>query len=359
MQAKVLTVLLVDDDAGDRKHLRRLIRGAPTPFVLAEATSPSEAESFSGTPDCIILDHLMPGGTGLDSLAALRKRWPRAAVVMATGQGDEAIAKDAIRGGAIDYIAKSQITVEAMERIITHGIELATTRSRLEEQRQELEHFAHTLAHDLRAPIRAMEFLADCIVEDIAANEMGEVRRGGDDLKKVSGRASSLIASLTEYICLDRPADFTRFPAAEAVQGALANLALELRDRNAVVQVGDLPAIQGSLAQITQLFQNLVANAIKFCTHGAPRVEISAGQDAEGSWVFSVRDNGIGISPEHREKIFGAFRRLHRAEDFAGTGLGLSTCAKIAARHGGRIWCDGAPGGGTVFHVTLPGIAPP
>lgn len=358
MPSKPLSVLLVDDDEGDRKQLRRLIRGGKTPFDVADARNPTEADRFTGKPDCIILDYMIPGVSGLEALEFLRERWPRAAIVMATGQGDEEIAKEAILGGAVDYISKSHVTVEAMERIITHGVELATLKCRMEDQKRELEHFAHTLAHDLRSPIRSMEFLADCIVEDIEADKMDEVRHSVEDLKKVSRRASGLITSLTQYIRLDKPAVFTRFACADAVQGAISNLALDLAERKAEVTVQDLPVIQGDEDQVTQLFQNLIANAIKFCTHGAPRVLIRAARDETDTWVFSVEDNGIGIKPEFREKIFIAFQRLHGPEAFAGTGLGLSTCAKIVTRHGGRIWCDAAAEQGTVFSFTLPGTPP-
>lgn len=357
MPAKPLSVLLIDDEQGDRKNLRRLIRSGKTSFDVAEAEGLTEVGAFVGTPDCVIIDYMIGGENGLEAMAAIRTRWPRTAIVMATGHGDEEVAKEAIRNGAVDYISKSQVTVEAMERIILHGVELATLKCRMEDQKRELEHFAHTLAHDLRAPIRAMEFLADCIVEDVAANEMDEVRRSVDDLKMVSRRASNFISTLTQYIRLDRPAVFSKLSCEDAVNGALANLAVDIKERNASVTTGCLPDIWGDEAQITQLFQNLVANAIKFCTNGAPVVMIGAEKDRTGTWVFAVADNGIGINPEYRDKIFTAFQRLHGPETFSGTGLGLSTCAKVVSRHGGRIWCEGEVGKGSIFKFTLPGNA--
>ena len=118
----------------------------------------------------------------------------------------------------------------------------------------------------------------------------------------------------------------------------------------------ELPTVLGDPAQIRQLFQNLVSNAIKFRGERPPRVHISAHPDGV-HWVLSVRDNGIGIDENHRQEVFQIFRRLHTHEEHEGTGIGLAICKRIVERHGGTIWCESAPAGGSVFLFTIPSTA--
>jgi light-regulated signal transduction histidine kinase (bacteriophytochrome) len=117
--------------------------------------------------------------------------------------------------------------------------------------------------------------------------------------------------------------------------------------------VSELPTVRGDRTRLIQLFQNLIGNAIKFKGQDDPVVQVSA-QATGGSWCISIRDNGIGIAPEHFDRIFGVFQRLHERAAYDGTGIGLSICRKIIENHGGRIWVESDPGQGTAFHLTLP-----
>jgi light-regulated signal transduction histidine kinase (bacteriophytochrome) len=114
-----------------------------------------------------------------------------------------------------------------------------------------------------------------------------------------------------------------------------------------------MPSIVADEPQMTQLFQNLIGNALKFHGEEAPRVEISAVRKGN-DWIFSVKDNGIGIDPQYKDRIFEIFQRLHTREEYSGTGIGLAIAKKIVERHGGRIWVDGEPGKGTTFRFTIP-----
>ena len=125
----------------------------------------------------------------------------------------------------------------------------------------------------------------------------------------------------------------------------------------ATISIQSLPQVRADGAQLGQLFQNLIANALKFRTEAPPKILVCAEQGDALDVTFAVSDNGIGIAPEFASKIFIPFRRLHRADDFDGTGLGLATAAKIVARHGGKSWCEQNPEGGTVFRFTLPEAA--
>jgi light-regulated signal transduction histidine kinase (bacteriophytochrome) len=151
--------------------------------------------------------------------------------------------------------------------------------------------------------------------------------------------------------------EFRDVPLAEVMSDVLLNLGPAIQDNGAAVVHDTLPTVFADRGQMTQLLQNLIGNAIKF--HGAepPRVEISAAE-AGDDWAISVTDNGIGIAPEHAERVFQIFQRLHTRDKYPGTGIGLAVCRRIVDRHGGKIWLDSTPGGGTRFHFTLRKGAP-
>jgi light-regulated signal transduction histidine kinase (bacteriophytochrome) len=133
----------------------------------------------------------------------------------------------------------------------------------------------------------------------------------------------------------------------------LSNLDLYIKENKAIVSHGSLPEVMADSTQMTQVFQNLIANGIKFHGEEAPKIHISA-ERKESEWLFSVQDNGIGIDSQYSEKIFEVFKRLHRKEDYPGTGIGLSICKKIVERHGERIWVESELGKGSTFYFTLP-----
>jgi light-regulated signal transduction histidine kinase (bacteriophytochrome) len=147
--------------------------------------------------------------------------------------------------------------------------------------------------------------------------------------------------------------EFKPVEADAALKVALANLRAAIEDSRANVTSDPLPVVNADSGQLAQLFQNLIGNAIKFRGKEPPRIHVSAERRAK-EWEFSVQDNGIGIEPQHLERIFVIFQRLHTAAEFPGTGIGLAICKKIAERHGGRLWVTSEPGVGSAFHFTIP-----
>ncbi|MDQ1252269.1 MAG: hypothetical protein QG646_1387, partial [Euryarchaeota archaeon] len=133
----------------------------------------------------------------------------------------------------------------------------------------------------------------------------------------------------------------------------LSNLELYIRQNNASVSHDPLPEVIADSTQLAQVFQNLIINGIKFNSGARPRIHISSERKAK-EWIFSVKDNGIGIDPQYAEKIFEVFKRLHNKEKYPGTGIGLAICKKIIERHGGRIWVESELGKGSIFYFTLP-----
>ncbi len=220
----------------------------------------------------------------------------------------------------------------------------------------ELEQFAYAASHDLQEPLR----MVASYVELLARRYKGRLDNDADEFINfaVDGarRMKRLINDLLTYSRAGRGRALEPVRLDEAVQHALTNLALNIEETGAMVTCDAMPTVSGDESQLTELVQNLVANAIKFCGENPPAVHISAARKGS-SWLISVRDNGIGISSEYAERIFVMFQRLHGPSDYPGTGIGLAICKRIVERHGGKIWMESLPGQGTTFYFTLPARA--
>ena len=167
-------------------------------------------------------------------------------------------------------------------------------------------------------------------------------------------RMQELVRGLLEYSRVGPHARIdSTVDSTVAFKRAVANLQVAIEESGAVVKRGRLPTVLADGRQLEHVFQNLMGNAIKFRGEEAPLIEVKAVRD-DGMWLFSVRDNGIGIDPQYADKVFAIFQRLHGRGKYPGTGLGLAISKKIVERHGGRIWFESQPGEGTTFYFTLP-----
>ncbi|MBI2818252.1 MAG: GHKL domain-containing protein [Acidobacteria bacterium] len=218
----------------------------------------------------------------------------------------------------------------------------------------ELEQFAYVASHDLQEPLR----MVSSYMQLFAERYQGKVDERADKYIRyaVEGakQMQSLIAGLLEYSRVGREQHLTRVEAVSALERALSNLDSRIQESGASVTYDPLPLVHADFTQLVQIFQNLISNAMKFRkADEEPHVHISAtAQDQR--WVFTVEDNGIGIAPEHTERIFVIFQRLHTRSEYPGTGIGLSVCKKAVERQGGRIWVESEPGLGSRFCFTLP-----
>jgi light-regulated signal transduction histidine kinase (bacteriophytochrome) len=249
--------------------------------------------------------------------------------------------------------ASSPALAERALELERANAELAETTARLERSNEELQRFATVASHDLREPLRVVSGFADLLARR-HGDELGhEGKRFVEAITGGVARMDEMISDLLAYARAGR-ADQPLEPvdANEVVADALHALQRALEDSGADVEVDRLPMVNGNPAALRQLFQNLVANAIKFVDNPPPRVRIWAAEVPEG-WRFTMRDNGIGIEAEQAERIFGMFTRLHGAERYPGTGVGLAVCQRIVDVHGGRIWVEPAPGGGSQFMFTI------
>ena len=219
----------------------------------------------------------------------------------------------------------------------------------------ELQQFAYVASHDLQEPLR----MVASFTQLLAQRYRGKLDKDADEFigYAVDGakRMQHLIEDLLAYSRVGTRAKEPRLcSTADLVRDAVRQLAIAVQENSAVVSYSNLPEIVGDDLQLTSVFQNLIGNAIKFHAPGIPpAIEISAARSG-AEWIFSVKDNGIGIEPRHFERVFQVFQRLQTRESHSGNGIGLAICKKIVERHGGRIWLESEPGSGTTFYFALP-----
>ena len=243
-------------------------------------------------------------------------------------------------------IAMSQARLLA--RLKQHAAEL---EARVRERTAELESFTYSVSHDLRAPLRAVDGYARMLEEDHAEQLDGEGRRLLSVVRDASRRMGQLIDDLLAFSRLGR-----QQPAKRAVDmtGLAREVIAELGGTPAAIRLAELPPARADPALLKQVWLNLIGNAVKYSGKRADaRVDIE-GQEAGAETVYSVRDNGAGFDMRYAEKLFGVFQRLHRQEEFPGTGVGLAIVHRVVTRHGGRVWAESRPNEGARFFFSLP-----
>jgi PAS domain S-box-containing protein len=219
---------------------------------------------------------------------------------------------------------------------------------------EELGQFAYIASHDLQEPLR----MVASYTQLLSRRYKGKLDADADEFIAFAvdgaSRMQRLIQDLLTFSRVgSRGADLLTTSSEDALEQALTNLRGSIEDSGAVVTHDPLPIVLADEMQLTQLFQNLIGNAIKYQGSGIPLVHIAATRTSLKKWSFSVQDNGLGIDPEYFERIFGMFQRLHKREEFDGTGIGLAICKKIVERHGGTISVESQPGHGSTFRFVL------
>lgn len=375
--ARVKASVLVVDDKPDNLRLLSTIltdRG----YEVRQALSGRMALTAARTrpPDLVLLDIKMPDLDGYQVCEKLKadERTRHIPVIFLSALDRS---PDKIKGfsaGGVDYITKPFQESEVVVRV-EHHLEIARLQARLERQNaqlqqeirdriaterellrsnEDLEQFAHAVSHDLQQPLQSILGFSKILSLQYAQLSETEVSNSLSRIVQAGERMQQLIEDLLAYSQVDVSRSLEVVNCDLVVAEALDNLQAAISQTDACIAISPLPTLKGKSTQLIQVFQNLIGNALKFTQADVPpEIDISV-ELGEGEWVFRVRDNGIGIDPQHYDRLFQLFQRLHPSDRYPGTGIGLATCKKIVENHGGRIWVESQLGMGTTFFFSLP-----
>jgi signal transduction histidine kinase len=361
-------LLIVDDEPASMRALCDTLEYEgyePTGFTApSEALAAMREKSF----DLLLADLQMPGTNGIDLMRSAQLIDPTLVAIIMTGHGalDTAIA--AMKAGALDYIQKPiklATTLPVLERALSVR-QLRIEKARLEQNvrerteelkiaNRELEAFSFSVSHDLRAPLRAVSTFTQALLKEHVENLSDEGKRLLQNVSAGALHMDRLITDLLRLSQLNRqPLNKQPVKLGELAHKVYDGMAQERAGRDIEFVVGDLPSWQVDAGLIQQVFVNLLSNAIKF-TREREKTRIEVGYRMDGTTlVVFVKDNGVGFNMKYMNKLFGVFQRLHSADQFEGTGVGLSIVRRIVERHGGKVWVDGEQDQGATFYFSLP-----
>lgn len=251
----------------------------------------------------------------------------------------------------LEQIERMQKALKKANAELEKRVKLRTAE--LESANQELERFVYVASHDLQEPLRTISNYAGLLQDKYSTGLDATGNKYLGSLMRSAGRMRTLINDLLEFSRLGKNAEITMVDTNHVLQEVISLLDATINENNVTITATELPVLKGNEVELKQLFQNLISNAIKFRKPDeTPFINISA-QEQENEYRFAFSDNGIGIDPEYKERIFIVFQRLHAKHEYPGTGIGLATCQKIVTLHKGKIWVDSEPGKGSTFYFTL------
>ncbi|MBV8061511.1 MAG: response regulator [Alphaproteobacteria bacterium] len=312
----------------------------------------------------VLLDVQMPEMDGFETATLMQEHelMRSVPIIFVTAiSKEERYASQAAEIGAVDYIFKPinpdilRSKVKVYLDLYVQREQILTLNAHLKRTNEELERFAYICSHDLQEPVRMMNIYAGMLAaDDINAFDedskkyLGVIQRNAEQMRK-------MIADILAFSRIGREElKIEIIDCNLLVQDILSKLETTIANKKANISCGNLPTLATSQTLLHILFQNIIGNALKFHDGSRPP-EITIQGKADGkNWLFSVKDNGIGIDPQFSDKVFAIFQRIHRKEDYSGTGIGLSTCKKFVELCGGSIWYESTPGQGTTFFFTIP-----
>lgn len=377
-------ILLVDPAGDDRALAAHLLRSSTEAFEVDEAADAlAFAEKLSrGELDALVSEQRLGWSDGLTVLEAFKSLYPRRPVVLFTAQLPAAAVAEAFRLGLDRFVPKNSAGFLALPRVVAEALERAAAErpaapsggelaSNPEPSANaeppstpepptsaELEELAHVVSHDLQAPLSLVTRFSRLLAQR-CGNGLGE--EGTAYLRHVVDNAERMQRMLDDILEYSRSGavdqTFQTVELGSVVDEAVANLGALVEESHAKVSRDRLPRVNADRAQMVQLFQNLIGNGIKFHGDEPPRVHVSA-REEDGACEVTVIDNGIGIPPQHHQRIFKIFQRAHPESEFPGSGVGLAICKRIVERHGGVIDLESAPCHGSTFSVRFPKVEP-
>ena len=363
-----LSLLIVDDEPASMRALCDTLEyeGYQTYgfTVPAEALAAMRERSF----DLLLADLQMPGTNGIDLMRSAQLIDPTLVAVIMTGHGALETAIAAMKAGALDYIQKPiklATALPVLERALAVR-QLRIEKKKLEDNvrertdelkiaNRELEAFSYSVSHDLRAPLRAISVFTQSLQAEHAGSLNDEGQRLLANVNAGAAHMDRLITDLLRLAQLNRQA-LHRVPVrfGDMAQKIIDGMTVERADRDIEFVIADFPTWNVDEGLMQQVFVNLISNAIKF-TRDRAKARIEIGYRMDGmTLVCFVKDNGVGFDMKYMNKLFGVFQRLHSADQFEGTGVGLSIVRRIVERHGGWITAEGAIDGGARFRFALP-----
>ena len=356
-----LRALLVEDDPADIELILRSLRksGFDALYEVADSAETFTARIQSRRYDVVLADYNLPSWNGMGTIEILRREGMDVPVVLVSGALGETRAVECIKQGAADYVLKDHLMrlPEAIRRAVRDSRLREEHRQVLEDlsrSNRDLEQFAYVASHDLQEPLRMVAAYTQLLAERYKGKLDENADKYIDYAVDGALRMQRLVQDLLAFSRVGRNR-MERHPVNcnAALDSALKNLQAAIDESGARIEHRPLPTVMADSTRMVQLFQNLIANAIKFRSDQAPLVRVRAEQ-SDREWIFSIADNGIGIASEYAEIIFVIFKRLHTHTEYPGSGIGLSICKKIVEQWAGRIWVESSPGHGATFYFTVP-----
>lgn len=356
-------ILIIDDISDNIQVMAKFLKSKN--YEISFALSGEEGlETLKYIkPDLILLDLLMPKMDGLEVCSRIKKN-PETSdipIIFITGSPEENNLVKAFEMGAADYITKPFKPLELLARvdhqlrIRKQSIELEKLIERLNRSNQALEDFAHSISHDLQQPLQVMIGFSNLLEENYKGQLNSQTKQYFLNLNNAGKRLNNMIQDLLNYARLSYEVSLeTEVDAQEVMTEVFNSLKLIIVEKQAKIHCDDLPILKINKNHLYSLFQNLISNALKFSRNNhPPEITITVQKNSPNTWLFAIKDNGIGIKTEDLEKVFIIFRRVHLDKKIPGSGIGLTNCKKIVELSGGKIWIESTLGEGSTVYFTL------